>query len=113
MAKLKEEDLIYLAGMIDTRKDGIKFLNDTSAACTFDLKDTETPQVIAKLYGGEIREFASGRTGKPTVGWFVSLEDRLRLLKLAEPYLKCDKLWFDRVVGQFEKTINTRKVRPQ
>ncbi len=112
MPKHKPEDIIYLAGMIDTRTDGLKILNDNSAVCIFDPKDTETPKQIVKLFGGEAREFLAGRNGKPLIGWYVSLEDRLRLLRLAEPYLKCDKLWYDRSVGRLEKAINSMKMRP-
>jgi len=42
------------------------------------------PKYMAKTYCGEAKEYTANRTGKTFWGWYLSLEDRFKLIKTIE-----------------------------
>src|SRR5262245_662745 len=81
-SKFSRDDLIYLTALFESTTQGFKSRGTIGATFIAPINSTWT-NVMAKEFGGTSSDFRSAK-GKPYMGWYTTLEQRLAIVKAIE-----------------------------
>jgi hypothetical protein len=106
---ISNEDLAYLAGMMECSLQGLKGVQSTNPIYITPVNEKPWCDEMERIYGGKSDEYVSTR-GKRYWGWYVPVARRIELIKMirdAKMYKGYDVVTIEGVLFKMERTLNS------